>query len=57
MQVRRYQKRRTGYVFHSKFIVPSDEQALELASVLTRWCADAGGDDDDSVDDNNDAES
>jgi hypothetical protein len=41
VQVRRYQKRRAGYVFHSKFIVPSDEQALALADVLQKWCAGA----------------
>jgi hypothetical protein len=39
VQVRRYQKRRNGYVFHSKFIVPSDEQALALGNALLEWCS------------------
>jgi hypothetical protein len=34
-------------VFHSKFIVPSDEQALALADVLKKWCS-APKDDDDN---------
>lgn len=39
VQIRRYQKRRSGWVFHSKFIIPNDEQALEIARVLGEWCA------------------
>ena len=38
LQVRRYQKRRSGYVFHSKFIIPSDEQAIALADAIKEWC-------------------
>lgn len=41
VQIRRYQKRRTGWVFHSKFIIPSDEQAVEIARVLIEWCGEA----------------
>ncbi|MHC4830781.1 MAG: hypothetical protein ACYTFT_10585 [Planctomycetota bacterium] len=39
VQVRRYQKRRNGYVFHSKFIVPSDEQGHALGAALLQWCS------------------
>lgn len=38
VQIRRYQKRRSGWVVHSKFVIPNDEQALAIARVLERWC-------------------
>jgi hypothetical protein len=38
VQIRRYQKRKAGFVFHSKFTVPNDEQGLEIARVLEEWC-------------------
>lgn len=38
VQIRRYQKRRSGWVVHSKFVIPNDEQALSIARVLERWC-------------------
>lgn len=41
VQIRRYQKRKGGWIFHSKFIIPSDEQALEIARVLSSWCGEA----------------
>jgi hypothetical protein len=38
VSIRRYQKKRGGYVFHSKFTVSSDEQGREIARVLDEWC-------------------
>lgn len=42
VQIRRYQKRKNGWVYHSKFIIPSEEQAREIASTLLEWCGTAG---------------
>lgn len=44
VQIRRYQKRRNGWVVHSKFVIPSDEQALAIARVLEEWCTSPRGD-------------
>ena len=44
VEIRRYQKRRNGWVVHSKFVIPNDEQALAIARVLEAWCATPRGD-------------
>ena len=37
VQIRRYQKRKGGWIFHSKFVVPSVDQAREVGRVLLEW--------------------
>jgi hypothetical protein len=54
--VRRYQKRRNGYVFHSKFIVPSNEQGRALGDALLEWCTPASEDGGGEVDADSDDE-
>jgi hypothetical protein len=37
VQIRRYQKRKGGWIFHSKFVLPSAEQAREAAETILSW--------------------